>query len=352
MLSELLKDAYDIELANCGESCLQKVEHTEPDLIILDITMEGMDGIETCRLLRQDPHLDAVPIVFASGNTDIQSQLDGFQQGADGYITKPIVADQLFQVIQTQIAKYDEYREISKNAINAKQVFNTAYADSKEMDRLRNIIHRALSAETLQEIGLMIREELALFGLNSCIQVRNHWGALNFGCDDESFEARLMHQAHAGHRILDVNNKTLVNHKYISILVLNMPTYDEARYGRYKDHLSFLAISLSHKVDILLYLHFQTLHQQADAKQFMDESRLMVASVANTSREIIQQEQSTLIQLIETMLNHMMLHDFDEDQQSGVLQILRENTDELQREYEEQLAVNDTLHEVVTRFTS
>ena len=86
----LIKEGYVVEKASNGEEALSKAETFLPHLIILDIMMPGMDGIETCENLRRVPSLSGTMIAFLTARAEDYSQVAGLESGADDYITKPI----------------------------------------------------------------------------------------------------------------------------------------------------------------------------------------------------------------------------------------------------------------------
>jgi len=86
----LRKNNYDVITASDGEEGIKKATETKPDLIILDVMMPKMDGIETCENLRKLDELDNPYIVFLTARSEDYSQIIGVDVGADDYITKPI----------------------------------------------------------------------------------------------------------------------------------------------------------------------------------------------------------------------------------------------------------------------
>ena len=86
----LEKDGYEVIRALDGEEALEKATAEKPQVILLDIMMPRLDGIETCRQLRQIPDLQGVYILFLTARSEEYSELAGFEAGADDYITKPI----------------------------------------------------------------------------------------------------------------------------------------------------------------------------------------------------------------------------------------------------------------------
>ncbi|MBR5821112.1 MAG: response regulator transcription factor [Alistipes sp.] len=86
----LQREGYDIRTATNGAEALEVAASFRPHLILLDRMMPVMDGVETCRALRQDPTLRRTHIVFLSALGEEDDQLTGFDAGADDYLPKPI----------------------------------------------------------------------------------------------------------------------------------------------------------------------------------------------------------------------------------------------------------------------
>ncbi|MFN4298856.1 MAG: response regulator transcription factor [Thermaurantimonas sp.] len=86
----LKREGYIVITANNGEEAIKLAKAEKPDLIVLDVMMPGMDGMETCDKIRNIPELSNVIIAFLTARSEDYSQIAGFEAGADDYITKPI----------------------------------------------------------------------------------------------------------------------------------------------------------------------------------------------------------------------------------------------------------------------
>jgi two-component system alkaline phosphatase synthesis response regulator PhoP len=86
----LKKEGYRVFTANNGKEAVTVAKKENPDVIILDVMMPDMDGIETCREIRDLPGLKDVMIAFLTARNEDYSQIAGFEVGADDYINKPI----------------------------------------------------------------------------------------------------------------------------------------------------------------------------------------------------------------------------------------------------------------------
>ncbi len=92
VLAAVLRDDHRIKTATSGAAALDLVAREDrPQLILLDVMMPGMSGIEVLRRLRENPETRDIPVIFVSADTSEQSQLEGLDLGADDYITKPVV---------------------------------------------------------------------------------------------------------------------------------------------------------------------------------------------------------------------------------------------------------------------
>src|SRR6201986_2520273 len=88
--NSILKDIYRIRIATNGPKALElaKVD-PPPDLVLLDVMMPGMDGYEVCKRLKLDPVTREIPVIFLTGQTEVQDETRGFEVGAVDYIHKP-----------------------------------------------------------------------------------------------------------------------------------------------------------------------------------------------------------------------------------------------------------------------
>ena len=86
----LIKEGYEILTAKNGTEALEKVGPFKPNLVILDIMMPKMSGVEVCKILRSKPEYNDTLIIFLTALNDESSQIKGLETGADDYISKPI----------------------------------------------------------------------------------------------------------------------------------------------------------------------------------------------------------------------------------------------------------------------
>ena len=91
----LSRSGHEMTTAHTGAEALERLKRGVPDLVILDIVMPALTGIDVCRHMRMHPTLSTVPILFLTMKEDIQTKIAGFEAGCDDYLTKPFHVNEL-----------------------------------------------------------------------------------------------------------------------------------------------------------------------------------------------------------------------------------------------------------------
>lgn len=113
----LKKEGYQVFLASNGQEGIATAKRVHPDLIILDIMMPKMDGIEACRLMRAIPEFKNTFMVFLTARSEEYSEIAGFNVGADDYIAKPIKPRALVSRINAILRRNAGVDEVSDNKV-------------------------------------------------------------------------------------------------------------------------------------------------------------------------------------------------------------------------------------------
>lgn len=107
----LKKEGYQVYSASNGKEAIEKAKEIRPHLIILDVMMPEMDGIETCNEIKQVPHLQNSIVIFLTARGEDYSQIAGFEAGADDYVTKPIKPKVLVSRVKALLRRYKDQEE-------------------------------------------------------------------------------------------------------------------------------------------------------------------------------------------------------------------------------------------------
>ena len=115
-LTDLLDEAGFVVLrAESGETALERAESNQPDLILLDVLMPGLDGFTTCQKLKANPATRDIPVLFMTALTATADKVKGFQVGAVDYITKPFQYEEVIARVQTHLTLQKLKLELQEN---------------------------------------------------------------------------------------------------------------------------------------------------------------------------------------------------------------------------------------------
>lgn len=104
----LHKEGYNVLRAENGQDGIKIARKHNPDLIILDIMMPKMTGIEVCAVLKEDPVLKSRPVIFLTARGDEKTEIEGLEMGADDFLMKPISTSKLVSRIRTVLRRVGE----------------------------------------------------------------------------------------------------------------------------------------------------------------------------------------------------------------------------------------------------
>ncbi len=138
----LRKEGYQVFLANDGKRGIEQAKEIKPHLILLDVMMPEMDGIQTCEQIRNTPEINNALIAFLTARSEDYSQVAGFEAGGDDYIAKPVKIKVLISRIKALLRRYNESEKNELPVSSTKQIGNIiidqekymVYVDHKEVN--------------------------------------------------------------------------------------------------------------------------------------------------------------------------------------------------------------------------
>jgi putative two-component system response regulator len=150
VLSGVLRSEYKVKAALNGERALKiATGDPKPDMILLDIMMPGIDGYEVCRQLKANPATVKIPVIFITAMSEVEDEKMGLELGAVDYITKPISPPIVLARVHTQLALYDQNRELEQKV--------RARTEELQQSRLEIIQRLGWAAEfKINETGLHV----------------------------------------------------------------------------------------------------------------------------------------------------------------------------------------------------
>jgi len=164
ILINLLKNNYQLFSSTNGKEAKEKAERHQPDLILLDISMPGINGFDLCIWLKEHPLLCDIPVIFLTGKNSIEDEIKGLELGAVDYITKPLSPPIVKARVRTHLALKEAHRKEQQRADSLDEIVT-----QRTQELLKEIEDRKIIEQTLrrQESELRMILDNALAGMFS-----------------------------------------------------------------------------------------------------------------------------------------------------------------------------------------
>ena len=111
-LQDTLSDSYSVTTASNGVEAIKAVQKVNPNLIILDVMMPEMDGLEACKNLKRDKATSSIPVILLTAKGQITDIEKGFKSGADAYVVKPFSPARLIEKVEEIFEKVEMRKKI------------------------------------------------------------------------------------------------------------------------------------------------------------------------------------------------------------------------------------------------
>lgn len=252
-ITKLLKAEYAVYTAASGEQCLEQIIGCQPDLILLDVNMPGMDGYETCSKIKALEYTGHMPVMFISGCCSLEEKMRGYEVGGDDYITKPFEGEEVAVKIAKALKHKEDKVHLNSLAVEATSVALNAMNESSSLGVCLRFLEQSFQVATINELIDEFFKAVATFGLNTSLQVRMNGEEFNREWDSETreLEAALLSKLSSSGRYLAMGSRAVMNFPSVSLLIKNMPLEDEARMGVMRDEVMILLQSTDARVTAL-----------------------------------------------------------------------------------------------------
>ncbi|WP_291424663.1 response regulator [Deinococcus sp.] len=173
-------DSKSVVSAEAALEFLDTDEHAQArcDLMMVDVIMPGMSGIELCRQIKANPHYADLPVILMSGNVDDEIRLQAREAGADGVLRKPFKADQLIPMVQAALTEHPQAKVVSlpDGATELSDAEQTALFDQGDLQaltetlqqyedhpRVRDVVILDRQGQPIKQTGNLLPENIQLF---------------------------------------------------------------------------------------------------------------------------------------------------------------------------------------------
>ncbi len=183
LVQSLDKEGFDILVASDGTTALEVAGYSKPDLILLDVMMPGIDGYETCRRLKSDAQVAAIPVIFLTARDDLPGIVEGFESGGVDYVTKPFKKDEVLARIRTHLEKAILARNLAElnERLEQKVKERTRELQLKvsELEGRDRIAEHMLTVHSVEEtLAVVLEVVTGILGVDQAVIYLSHDGEL------------------------------------------------------------------------------------------------------------------------------------------------------------------------------
>lgn len=151
VIVESLEDrGYRVVVAQEGEEGLQRADFVQPDLILLDVMMPGLDGFEVCRRLKAQARTRDIPVIFMTSLTETGHKVTAFQAGGVDYVTKPLQLDEVMARVDTHLRLNAMRRQLAEQNAQLKREIQERIEAERKLEASHELIRR--QRDELQEL--------------------------------------------------------------------------------------------------------------------------------------------------------------------------------------------------------
>lgn len=344
LLSRVLKE-YDVNAYTCPDSFLRQADGGV-DCFLLDVQIPGSSGYDVCRELRAKQGTAHTPVIFVSGQTDLDNRLQGYAAGADDFICKPFDIQELRAKVDRAMRQKQLHNELISSADEARQAAFEAMTHSAEQGEITRFIEQVTVCKTPQELVVMLIATLKNFGLNAVVAVWDDEEYSSHAGDVRPLEQELLHTCRTGQRIIAMGKRLVVNYPKASLLIKNAPWEDDSRYGRFKDHLCVLMSGVNARLTSMAteqrYRRQKTLlAAMGDVQTALQRIRVQQHARMQIAQEAVQELELELAE-------ELLLLNLDADQEAHMTSLVKAHIMQLETLYRDGADINALLEPVMS----
>jgi DNA-binding response OmpR family regulator len=344
-LEQVIDGRYEVEHEPDGEVGIKAMLESPPAIVLLDVEMPGLDGYQTCRLIRQHPKLKDIPVIFVSAHASDEDRLAGYQAGGDDYVTKPFNPDEVLRKIELLLLQREKNQALTEQVEQATSMAQMAMSSVGSAGVIMGFLTRMVACLDFGSVADALVETMDEFGLDVSIQLRHAGQALSRsrGGECTPLEINVLSNMATCDRIVDLGRRSAFNHPNVTIIVHNMPKNSPEEYGRIKDSMGIMAQAV--------HAHVDTLRTMDDLFKRGDALLGLVQEALGTLHDIDRRYRAqrtanseilnTLVSEIEESFVHLGLTD---GQEHFLQETLRTAVCQAQALYDQELEVDKIMH--------
>lgn len=345
-----LSPEYSVSAYSDGNALIEGIRQHRPAVILLDLNMQGLDGLKTCELLRSDEETRDIPVLFISGHDDALSRVRAYEAGADDFLVKPVTGDELRAKMRVTMRRVEQRHDLGARSSQAQQAAFAAMLSMGEMGAVMEFMRSTFACTSMEDLLDRIENYYGQAGLAGGARLVGSDGTASRLIGNVAPLTRsVLEGAKDSGRIFEFRNRLVINYPGCTLLVSNLPIGDPERCGRIRDNFALLAEASEIRLAAIeAQLRLTGVSQEAEAaaavadqtaQRYMQEARhyreevitLLESQATEIERAFVhlgltENQESTLIDIIKLTGEHIIsaaepLQNFERDFQKVITRL-------------------------------
>ena len=347
IMQEFLQDSYELITVNSGEGCLQQVAIQKPDLILLDVNMPEVDGLETCARLKADAETAEIPIVFVSALASQTELMAGYEAGGDDYITKPFSEEILQKKLQIVLASQQRKQELKQISEQAVEALMNNLSDTDELGMVIEFLHQCQTVSTLDELARNVFDCLREFELDSSLLILDKPENRIWFSDDieRPMESQILASLRGQDSVVSFGTRLAISSDHATILVRNLPS-GQKKIARVRGYLTILIGGLNSRINAM------------QRESLLDQRGQVLARVLQATREnlgniddLLQQQKIRSGEIISALRvevgKSIVKLNLTIQQETALMKIIESTAVRIESVYDDNLKFDDQFQDVI-----
>ncbi|MFN4327096.1 MAG: two-component system response regulator [Azonexus sp.] len=243
LLQAILAADWELHTFASAEACLRAVAERNPDLLLVDVSMPGMDGYALCRHLKDDWQTQDIPVIFISAHDNSDTRLLCYEAGGDDFIQKPFEPAELLSKLSVAARSLAEKKALREQAGYAQKTAMAAMVSMGELGVVLQFLSKSFACNTMDELAAALLDAMQQYDLQAAVQMRMGSEVLTISHNGRNvpLEVSVLNHVRESGRIFQFKSRCVFNYGQVTLLVNNMPLDDAERCGRIRDNGALLA---------------------------------------------------------------------------------------------------------------
>lgn len=329
-LESILEDDYSLELFESAEACLERINIEKPQMILLDVSLPGMDGYTLCQQLKAQHETRDISITFISAHDTLEARLNGYEAGGEDFVVKPFEVAEIRSKAQVAEKRRAEKALATEQVQSAEQLTELLMASMNDYVALVSYLGKMAGCTDAVEVAEASLQLLRNFMLEGVVQIRLKSGDLTMSAAGTNvpLEISIMNHVRTMERIFEFKQRSVYNFEHVTIMVNNMPLHDSEACGRIRDNLAIAAQGADARLQGIEAVADNQLKQEG-----IHSLLKRVADSVGTIRELQRKNQlqgaEIAFQLQEDMAKAFVHLGLSNGQERFIEEMIRDNADRL-----------------------